>query len=64
MAFPVGFPDLLIITDIGKVMFIETKIAPRKPTPKQIEFQNELKKRGFIAETVYSLAEFTKLVNF
>ena len=59
--FPVGFPDLLIITDIGKVMFIETKIKPRKPTTEQLKFQSGLRLRGFISETVYSLDEFVTL---
>ena len=60
--FPVGFPDLLIITDDGRVFFIETKIQPRKPTHEQLKFQAELRKRGFISETVYSLEDFLACV--
>ena len=37
--FPVGFPDLIIITDHGTAAFIETKIRPRKPTEQQLKFQ-------------------------
>lgn len=58
---PVGWPDLLIITDNGKVMFIETKIHPRKPTCEQLAMQKLLRERGFVSETVYSLEEFIVL---
>lgn len=60
--FPVGFPDLLIITDDGKCLFVETKIHPRKPTKEQLKFQEELRKRGFISATIYSLIEFEELL--
>lgn len=58
MDFPTGFPDLLVITDHGECMFIETKIHPRKPTEEQLRFQENLRTRGFKSTTVYSLEEF------
>lgn len=63
MDFPTGFPDLLVITDIGKCMFIETKIHPRKPTQEQIRLQENLRTRGFISTTIYSLKEFINEAN-
>ena len=60
--FPVGFPDLLIITDCGKCAFIETKIHPRKPTSEQLKFQSELRSRGFVSETVYSIEDFEAVI--
>lgn len=60
--FPAGFPDLLIITDCGHVLFIETKILPRKPTKQQLDFQAELRRRGFISETIYDMDAFIALV--
>lgn len=59
---PVGFPDLTIITDLGVVIFIETKIKPRKPTPEQLKWIENLKKRGFIADVVYTLDSFKMLL--
>lgn len=55
---PVGWPDLTIITQTGQVVFIETKIKPRKPTDDQIRMLNNLKNRGFVAEVVYDFDEF------
>lgn len=59
---PVGFPDLLILTDTGKTIFCETKIHPRKPTVDQVNFINNLVSRGFTAFVAYSLDEFIKKV--
>lgn len=60
--FPVGFPDLMILTDDGRTFFIETKIKPRKPTAKQVKFQANLRERGFISGTVYKLGDFVKML--
>ena len=57
---PPGWPDLLILTDNGKVIFCETKIHPRKPTPQQVKTINLLVKRGFLAFVCYSLEEFVE----
>jgi len=61
LSFPVGWPDLLIVTDFGKCMFIETKIHPRRPTNEQVKCQENLVQRGFVSATVYSLEEFKKV---
>lgn len=60
---PVGWPDLTIITDNGRVLFIETKIHPRKPTPEQLKMLDNLTKRGFISAVIYEFAEFISLVS-
>lgn len=62
LAFPVGWPDLLIVTDKGQCAMIETKIHPRKPTSEQVKCQENLRNRGFISGTVYTLEEFVNLV--
>jgi len=58
---PNGWPDLTIITDDARVIFIETKIHPRKPTADQINMIKTLRERGFIAEVIYTFAEFQKM---
>lgn len=58
---PVGWPDLTIITDNGQVLFIETKIKPRKPTDDQIKMLDNLRNRGFIAEVVYDFNQFLNI---
>lgn len=63
MDTPVGWPDLLVITDYGEAAFMETKIKPRKPTREQLAIQAELRKRGFRSETVYSLEEFIEAMS-
>ena len=52
---PEGYPDLTIITDSGIIFFVETKIKPRKPTAKQLDFISDLHARGFIAEVIYDI---------
>lgn len=55
---PVGWPDLTIITDDGKVIFCETKIHPRKPTQEQLDFIKVLEERHIKAFVAYTLEEF------
>ena len=57
---PKGWPDLMILTDKGKVIFCETKIHPRKATPEQLNTIRVLTERGFLAFVCYSLEEFVK----
>ena len=63
LAFPKGFPDLLILTDKGQALFVETKVKPNKPTPDQVKFIDELRSRGFKASVIYSLEEFETWVD-
>lgn len=60
---PVGFPDLLILTDTGKAIFCETKIKPRKPTKEQLNFIQNLTNRNFLAFVAYTLEEFVNKIN-
>ena len=55
---PVGWLDLLILTDKGQVIFCETKIHPRKPTKEQLNTIDVLVKRGFLAFVCYSIEQF------
>lgn len=57
---PVGWPDLTIITDDGRVIFCETKIKPRKPTQEQLNFIENLNSRGIKAFVAYTLEEFVE----
>ena len=55
---PKGFPDLMVLTDKGQVVFIETKIHPRKPTKEQIQWLDDLTSRGFLAFVCYNMDDF------
>lgn len=59
---PKGYPDLQILTNDGRCLFVETKIHPNKPSLEQIRFQKVLRERGFVCEIVYNLEEFKKIV--
>lgn len=60
---PVGWPDLTIITNNGHVLFVETKIYPRKPTQEQLKMLENLTKRGFISAVIYEFSDFISLVS-
>lgn len=60
---PKGWPDLLILTDKGQVIFCETKIHPRKPTKEQLNIIDVLVKRGFLAFVCYSMEQFIEEVS-
>jgi len=60
---PEGWPDLMILKPPGEVIFIETKIKPRKPTEIQLKIQSILKSLGFKAETVYTLKEAMEVID-
>lgn len=55
---PPGWPDLMILSNDGKVSFCETKVLPRKATPQQLKTIALLNSRGFKAFVAYSLEEF------
>ena len=59
---PPGWPDLMIITDNGKIFFCETKIKYRKPTPEQLKMIKNLNDRNVLAFVAYSLEEFIEVV--
>lgn len=59
---PKGFPDLMILTNSGKSLFIETKKAPNKPSKLQIDTINLLKSKGFHAEIIYNLNQFFNFI--
>ena len=59
---PTGHSDYIVYTDDGRAIFIETKIHPRKPTQEQLDWQAEMRSRGFGAYVIYSLEEFITTV--
>ena len=61
---PTGFPDLVLLGRGGRIMFVETKIHPRKPTQVQLDLHAELRSRGFTVAVIYSIAEFMQILHF
>lgn len=60
---PVGWPDLLILTDKGQAIFCETKVKPNRPTKEQLNTIDVLVKRGFLAFVCYSVEQFIEEVS-
>ena len=54
---PKGFSDIMFIRKDGQACFIETKVAPNKPTPEQLAFIEKMQKLGCRAGVAYSLVE-------
>ena len=60
---PAGYPDLAgYRRSDGRAVYIECKVKPNKPTPKQQEFIAEALEGGCIAGVCYSPEEALKLV--
>lgn len=59
---PNGFSDLFAIKE-GKIYFIEVKVGKNKPSPEQINFIEQMKKRGCIAGVVWDMEDVWKLLN-
>lgn len=57
---PVGFSDLFAVRN-GRIYFIEVKVKPNKPSQKQLDFLEQMKKRGCIGGVVYSVDEAINL---
>lgn len=57
---PKGFSDLFAVKD-GKIYFLEVKVKPNTPTPEQINFIEQMRKKGCIAGVVYSADEAVML---
>lgn len=58
---PKGFSDLVALKD-GKVYFLEVKYGKNKASPEQLNFIEQMKKRGCVAGVVYSVEDAIKLV--
>lgn len=57
---PKGFSDLFFIKD-GRVYFIEVKVKPNKPSNEQLNFIEQMKKRGCGAGVAYSVEDALKI---
>jgi hypothetical protein len=55
-----GISDILGIAKDGRMIAVECKVKPRKPTDLQVEFLNEVSKRGGYAILAYSIDDVTK----
>ncbi len=58
---PAGFSDLMAIKD-GKAYFLEVKFGKGKASKEQLNFIEQMKKRGCVAGVVYSVEEAKKVV--
>ena len=60
---PAGYPDLSgYRKSDGKAVYIECKVKPNKPTPKQIDFITKAQAAGCLAAVCYSPEEALRLV--
>ena len=60
---PVGYPDLSgYRRSDGKAVYIECKVKPDKPTPKQLEFIARAQEAGCLAAVCYSPEDALRLV--
>lgn len=57
-----GAPDLVVILPKGKTLWLEVKAKYRKPSAKQVEFHNELKKLGHEIRVVYSVEDINDII--
>lgn len=60
---PKGFPDLLILTNDGRTLFIEAKVGSNKPSKDQNNFIRVLRDNGHFADVVWTVNEFKTLIN-
>lgn len=51
---PKGFTDLLAIKD-GRAYFLEVKYGKNKASPEQLNFIEQMRKKGCVAGVVYSI---------
>ena len=59
---PKGFPDLMLLTPEGEIIFCECKTNKGRLRPEQIQFQAELKKRNFKTIVPYGFDDFLKKI--
>lgn len=53
--YETGYPDRLILMPGGRAFWVELKTTGKKPTPKQLLRQRELRALGFVSEVVDSV---------
>lgn len=59
---PAGFPDIAGYSRSGgRAVYIECKVAPNKPTDKQIAFIEKAKAAGCLAGVCYSVEDAKRL---
>lgn len=55
---PKGWPDLMILTNKGNVIFVETKVGNNKPSKIQQHYLDLLNRLNFDAFVCYSIESF------
>lgn len=61
VGLPKGFSDLFAIKD-GKIYFFEIKFGKNKASKEQLNFIEQMKNKGCVAEIVYNLDDVLKAV--
>jgi hypothetical protein len=61
-SLPAGFSDLFAVKD-GKAYFFEVKTKGGRATNKQINFLEQMKKKGCVAEVVYSVKDVKEVLD-
>lgn len=60
---PAGFPDLAgYRRSDGRAVYIEVKVAPNKPTDKQLAFLAQARSAGCLAGVAYSAEEAVNII--
>jgi len=54
---PEGFADVMLIRPDGVACFVETKVKPNKPTDKQVDFIEKMRRSNCLAGVAYSVSE-------
>lgn len=61
---PKGHSDLYgVLPNTGRVIYIEVKVKPNKPSREQLNFIEAMKKQGAIAGVCYSVDDVEALLN-
>lgn len=55
---PKGFPDLILLTNDGRIIFIEVKTSTGRLAKHQADFIEMLSNRGFHAYVVWSFEDY------
>lgn len=59
---PAGFPDIAgYVRNCGVAVYIEVKVAPNKPSEKQVKFIEKAKAAGCLAGICYSVEDAKRL---
>lgn len=58
-----GISDILGVLNDGRILAIECKVKPNKPTVEQLEFLGNVKRRGGVACLCWNLEDVSEAIN-